>query len=322
MSSENPQEAPASEPELAPETPAAPAARIARRPILDAGIALVVLVVTSLIVLITTRSIGIFGPEPNADPTLDATTAYGIAPWPQIARVAIAFALPAIICVVVVVLRDMELSRGTRYAYFSLATIFLAYAITIAVMAATGDRDAPSTIANLHRMAMLANPAGLLITAGFGCCLGLSLPAVRKRSVFRRHHRVRRSRRRVTFYVLTGLVISIVLYMIAAIGPLSDDPAPWDAWFRDFVTLPAIAYQATTLTVAIAGRFLEVHLVHSGARGVMVALPLIAWAGIAVTSAVTGLEGLPAGFGWVLLMVVLFCGLGVLPGIVIAGMRD
>ncbi len=299
---------------------------VSRRPILDAGIALGALMVVALVILTTTRSLGIFTPAPNADPTQGDVVAYGVEPWASLARIVIAVCLPAIVCVVAVVLRDVELPRGVRYAAFSLATVFVVTVVTLAVLAAVGPPDAPSTLANDARLETLADGWGLVLTAAFGCCLGLSLPAVHKgKPAPWRHVPGRPSRRHVTFCVLLGLVISLVAWLVAAFGPYSDEGTTtthWVAWFRDFVALPAVCYQTMTLAVAIAGRFINVRAVPSTPRHVMVALPLVAWAAIAVVGAVAEVAGLPEGANWVALIVVLFAGLGTLPGIVIAAMRD
>ena len=299
---------------------------VSRRPILDAGIALGAAVVAALIVLTTTRSLGLFTPPPNADPTQDELIAFGVEPWASLARIVIALCLPAIVCVVVVVMCDVEVPRGVRYAAFSLAAVFATVVVTLAVLAAVEPADAPSTLANDLRIEALASGGGLLLTAAFGCCLGLSLPAVHKgRPAPLRRATGRPSRRHVTFYVLLGLVISLVCWIVAAFGPLADaagEGSHWDEWFRDFVALPAVCYQAGTLAVAIVGRFINVRAVPTTPRRVMVAMPLIAWAGVAAISAIAGVHGLPAGPGWVALIVAMFCALGILPGIVIAAMRD
>ncbi len=305
---------------------AALSAGISRRPILDAGIALGAAVVVALIVLTSTRSLGVFTPPPNGDPTQEGLLAFGVEPWVSLARILITFCLPAIVCVVVIVMRDVELPRGVRYATFSLATIFATVVVTLAVLAAVGPVDAPSTIANDLRLEALADGGGLALTAAFGCCLGFSLPAVHKRDrVARRREPGRPSRRRVTFYVLLGLVIALVLWLVTAFGPLSDvrgEIGHWDGWFRDFVALPAVCYQTMTLAVAVLGHFINMRRLPTTPRRVMVALPLVAWAGIAIVGAVAGFSGLPTGFGWVVLIVGVFGGLGILPGIVIAAMRD
>ena len=305
---------------------AALAEGVSRRPILDAGIALGALMVVALIILTTTRSLGVFTPAPNADPTTGEILAFGVEPWPSLARIVIGVCLPAIVCVVVVVLRDVELPRGVRYAAFSLAVVFATIVVTLAVLAAVGPADAPSTLANDARLAWLSEGGGLFVTCAFGCCLGLSLPAVHKQTpVPWRRVPGRPSRRHVTFYVLLGLVMSIVAWLVTACGPLTEiagTGAHWDEWFRDFVALPAMSFQTMTLAVAILGRFVEVRALPTTPRHVMVAVPLMAWAGVAMISALVGVDGLPSGPGWVALMVVMFGGLGVLPGIVIAAMRD
>ena len=282
--------------------------------------------VVALIILTTTRSLGVFTPAPNADPTTGEILAFGVEPWPSLARIVIGVCLPAIVCVVVVVLRDVELPRGVRYAAFSLAVVFATIVVTLAVLAAVGPADAPSTLANDARLAWLSEGGGLFVTIAFGCCLGLSLPAVHKQKpVPWRRVAGRPSRRHVTFYVLLGLVMSIVAWLVTAFGPLAEiagTGAHWDEWFRDFVALPAMCYQTMTLAVAILGRFVEVRALPTTPRHVMVAVPLMAWAGVAMISALVGVDGLPSGPGWVALMVVMFGGLGVLPGIVIAAMRD
>ena len=141
---------------------------------------------------------------------------------------------------------------------------------------------------------------------------------------------MRRSRRRVTLYILLGLCLGMFAYLFFLIGPPSEEGAtPWSyesvgwiPWFRDLVALPAVAYQASTLAVAIGGRLFDVRRPRRRVRWFMTAMPLVAWGAVAFGGALAGGTGLPPGGEWIALMSCVFAGLGIPPGIVVASMRD
>lgn len=303
-----------------PDTTAPGIPPIERRPILDFGIGLMAIVVVALVILAITESFGarlIFVPaEMN--------------PWPAVAWLALAFCISTVVAVTIVVMRDLLVPRRIRYVCGCLAAVSLTVVATLSALACFGAGNAPATLANRSYLEALVSAPGIIWMIVAGALLGVSLPAVHDSQVERR--RTGRSRRRVTMYVLWGLCISIVLYLVVWLGfpseasaaaALADPEGPdWVAWFRDLVALPAVAYQAATLTVAVLGRFLAIAPPPRQMRPVMVAMPLVAWGAVALGGAVAGGIGLPHGAPWVVLIVCVFAGLGVAPGIVIASMRD